>query len=273
MFTTRIFPSRFSPAAALPALALIACLLPPTARAQSVAPVAPAAITKLEFGASYSRGDFGLASDTEVLVAPVSVIYETKTWTIRATLPWVRLEGPAALVADGGAGAGGPVRPDNAATSGLGDSSLGFTYKTTRQPGGLHTDWTARVKFPTGDEDRGLGTGEIDYHLQVDLYQSFDRVTPFFTAGYRILGDGRYQLDDGFFASAGAAFLVAPGTSLGASLNWRQRIVARGDDAWDSTLFAYRKLNENWSGTIYAQKGFTNASADYGMGLSLIYQF
>lgn len=272
MITPRVLARRFFLREALIASAL-PILLAQALCAQSVAPLAPASVTKLEVGVSYSRGDYGLASDTEILLAPVSIVYETQAWTIRATVPVVRLEGPAAFVADGGPGAGGPARGNSATTTGLSDATIGVTYKSIRHIGGLHTDLTARVKLPTGNEDRGLGTGEIDYHAQIDFYQTFDRITPYVALGYRVLGDGRYQLDDGFFANAGIGFNVAPGTCIGTSLKWRQHIVNGADAALEGTIFAYQKLSENLSGTLYALKGFSDASADYGMGLSLIYQF
>src|SRR5690606_18090185 len=194
-------------------------------------------------------------------------------WTLRATIPWLQIDGPAAVVASGGSTAGGPVRPSAASTSGLGDSILGLTYKLNPDAVGLHTDLTAKVKFPTGDDSRGLGTGEFDYYGQIDFYQSFNGITPSVTGGYRVLGDGRYQLDDGFYGSGGLVFLVADRTTLGASLDWRQRIVAGGDDALESTVFFFRQFNPNWSGTFYGQTGFTDASADYGLGTSFSFSF
>lgn len=230
-------------------------------------------VKKLELGMSYSRGDYGLAEDTEVLVVPASFVREAGAWVFRATMPWVYLTGPAALVANSGGGAGGPMRPNDDSTSGFGDALLALTYKLNPAPDGLHTDLTGRVKLPTGDGDRGLGTGEFDYYTQVDLYQTFDGTTPFMNAGYRVLGDGRYQLDDGFYASGGVAVRVADGTSVGGSVDWRQRIIAGSDDSVETTIFLFRRFSPTLSGTFYAQKGFTDASPDYGLGTSFSFSF
>lgn len=230
-------------------------------------------IQKLESGVNYSRGDYGLAEDTEVFVVPFNYVAERGPWALRATLPWLQLNGPAAVVAGSNGSVGGPTRPTSSSESGLGDSVVALTYKTNTGPTGPHFNFTGKVKLPTGDEDRGLGTGEVDYQAQVDYYESFGSTTPFMNVGYRVLGDGLYQLEDGLYASGGVAFLVAEGTSIGASLDWRESIVTGGDDAVESTLFAYRKLNADWSTTVYGQKGFTDASPDFGFGVSLSYEF
>ena len=247
----------------IPAVAIATALF---AHAQSNTPV-----TKLEGGLSYSRGDYGLSEDTEVWVAPFNVVHETTNWRTRLTLPWLNLRGPAAVIANGGAG--GPVRPSSSSASGLGDSMLTLTYKPTVAPDAWHADLSAKVKFPTGDEDRGLGTGEIDTYAQVDFYRSNNGVTPFLNGGYRWLGDGLYQLEDGFYASGGVAFSVGQESSVGASLDWRQAIVKGGDDSLETTAFYYRKLDDRWATTVYAQKGFSDASPDYGIGAQFSFGF
>lgn len=248
-----------------------AILLSLNALAQPTPP--PSAIQKIEGGVSYSRGSYGLADDTEVIVVPFNYVAERGRWALRATFPWLRLSGPAAIVGGSSGAVGGPTRPSNASSSGIGDSLISLTYKTNPEPVGPNLNFTGKVKLPTGDETRGLGTGEFDYQAQIDYFQSFNGTTPFANFGYRVLGDGLYQLDDGFYASAGMAFLVADGTSVGASLDWRESIVTGGDDALETTLFAYRKLNKDWATTVYGQTGFTDASPDLGLGFSFSYQF
>ncbi|GAB5558414.1 MAG: transporter [Synoicihabitans sp.] len=248
-----------------------ASILPLFATAQPT--TSSSVVQKLEGGLSYSRGDYGLGTDTEVIVAPFNYVSESGPWSLRATLPWMYLKGPAAVVGGSSGAVGGPSRPNNASSSGLGDSLLALTYKTNPDPVGANINFTGKIKLPTGDENRGLGTGEFDYQAQIDYFESFDGTTPFLTGGYRVLGDGIYQLDDGFYASAGVAFLVADGTSVGGSLDWREAIVPGGDDALESTFFAYRQLSKDWSTTVYGQTGFTDASPDFGLGFSLTFEF
>ena len=43
----------------------------------------------------------------------------------------------------------------------------------------LGMDLTGKLKLPTADESKGLGTGRPDFAFLVDLYRTFDRVTGF----------------------------------------------------------------------------------------------
>jgi hypothetical protein len=232
----------------------------------------PASVTKLESGMIYSRGDYGLAEDTTVLVVPLTFAYESGEWTWRISAPWLSIDGPASVIGDGG-GAAGPVRPVTENESGLGDSTISLSYKLNSGPDRLNFALTGRVKLPTGDDERGIGTGEVDTYAQLDLFRVFGTVTPFGSIGYRWLGDGRYQLENGFNVSGGVLFTVAPGTSIGASYEWREAIVAGGDDASEVSLIGFRKFNESWSATLTATKGFTDASANFGFGAQLSYTF
>jgi hypothetical protein len=249
----------------------LACL--DRVQAQTVAVTPPPAVVKIESGLTYSRGDYGLAQDTEVLAVPFGLVYESGPWAFRATVPWIKIKGPANVIGDGAASTGGPVRPTSDSESGIGDSTLSVTYKLNPSVSGLNVDLTGRVKLPTGDDARGIGTGEIDTYAQLDLYQTYGSVTPFGSLGYRWLGDGRYQLEDGFYAAGGLLFTLAPGTSVGASIEWRNKLVSGGEDATEASVFLFRRFNERWSGNLSVMKGFTDASANYGLAAQLSYAF
>lgn len=226
--------------------------------------------SKFELGFNYSRGDYGLAQDTEVFVVPASLSFDSPDWGVRLTVPWITIKGPASAIEGGGI----PIRPTASSQSGFGDATAGLTYKFLHEANHPQLSFTGRVKFATGNEDRGLSTGETDYYAQADLLQTFGSVTPFITAGYRWLGSNTlYPLIDGFYASGGLAFSVAPGTSVGAAYEWRQALVRGGDEANEVSVFLYHKVNDRWSFNLSVMKGFTDASANYGGGGSVIYSF
>jgi len=68
-----------------------------------------------------------------------------------------------------------------------------------------------KIKFPTADEDRGLGTGEFDETIGVDLSkQLLERMSGFLTLAYTFIGDPPgTNLRDSFAGSIGAAYAVA----------------------------------------------------------------
>lgn len=262
---------RLSLRLALAALLAPSALLAQDPAAAPVAPVPPPNPWRIDALANYSSGDYGLAEDTEVYVGLLNIVYDRPSWRFQAGIPVLHIEGPATIV--DGAGIG--TRPPGSSESGLGDITLSGTYKfgpLTRAA--LDTSFTALVKLPTADEDRGLGTGLVDTYLQFDVRRTFEHITPFATLGYRFLGsNSTYPLDDGLFASVGASTSLTEATTVGAAFNWREKIVSGGEDSIDTMVFAQTTLTEHWRVLAYGLVGFTDAAPDFGFGAGLTYKF
>lgn len=227
------------------------------------------ATTTLGTGFDYSRGDYGFATDTEVSSVPLNLVHERGPWLLSASLSWLNVKGPATIV-----GGGGAPRPTTASESGLGDLYGGATYQFGTVGGVVDMSATARVKLPTADEDRGLGTGEADYYAEVTFFRTFSSVTPFVTVGYRVLGyNSTYGLRDGAYATGGAHFRLSTATVVSALVAWRRPIIAGGEDAREGMLMVSHDFAERWRVTAYALKGFTDASPDFGTGLAASWRF
>lgn len=228
---------------------------------------------KIETGVTFTSGDYGLADDTTVLSIPFTYVLEYERWNLRATIPWVQISGPASVVGGGTGSTGGPVRPTTASESGMGDSVLGVSYHFNPGSEVWNIDGSVRAKFPTGDDDRGIGTGEMDYFGQLEFYRSYGSVTPFAVIGYRILGNGRYQLDDGLYASLGTVVSTTAGHSLAVAFDWREKLARGTDDALEASLFLLSRHSARWNSTLGVMTGFNNSSLDYGLSGSLSYTF
>ena len=225
-------------------------------------------------GFDYSRGDYGLAEDTEFFSIPANLTYEIPHWIFRASIPFTTITGPAEVVSGVTRPGGGGPRRDADSESGIGDATVSATYMLGPVLGPVSMDLTARLKLPTADEKKGLGTGATDKYLQADFYRVIDRYIPFATAGYRFLGDSdRYELENGAYASAGLAYLFTDATRAGVSFDWRQRIIEGGDSAVDVGVFVAHAIGREWNLIGYAVKGTTDASADISIGGSLTYRF
>ena len=234
-----------------------------------VAPSSPSALT-LASGFDYSRGDYGFPTKTEVLSFPLDLGYESGAWLWRASFSHLTIKGPAAIVGDGAA-----ARPTANSESGVGDIYLGVTYRSAAPAfGQIHVDPTVRVKLPTASETRGLGTGQTDIYSQLDVYRTYGEVTPYVTVGYRVLGDNAtYQLHDGLYASAGAHFRASTATIVTTSVDWGQRMLTGGSNTSDAMVAVTHDVDSRWRTMVYALKGFTNASPDFGAGARLTYRF
>ncbi len=225
-------------------------------------------------GFDYTTGKYGQSSSTDILSIPVIGRFDTGRWTFKATFPWTRISGPADVVPDLGLIRHGRARATTQTESGVGDLVTAATFNAVNQSDSVSLDLTGKIKFGTASRSKGLGTGENDYSLQADVYQQVDALTPFVTLGYRFLGDPPgINLNNIWFASIGASYRLTPPTSVGAVLDWQQKSSDGVDDVAELTAFLTQKLNQPWKLQVYVLTGFTNASADFGLGGLVSYSF
>lgn len=230
----------------------------------------------ISIGADYSRGDYGTDIDTEILSVPVTFGYTTSNWTLRASLPWLRVDGDTSVVP----GLGGvlPGRPESgtapvaSSESGVGDLRLSATYSIPFQ-NGFGIDLTGNVKFATADETRGLGTGANDYGVAIDLYRSLETVTVFGGAGYTWLGDSIF-LDVEEVANANVGLRVTTaGGDVGAVYEWRESPSTFFENRRDVSVFYGRPMADTSRVQLYVTRGLTDGSPDWGAGASFSYHF
>lgn len=219
---------------------------------------------KLDNSLVFARGSYGLATDTDVSIALVSPTFESGDWRLQASLPYVHLKGPATVVGNTGAST------VSHSASGLGDASLSVFRKLAIDLHGWTTSIGAKVKFPTADKNKGLGTGEFDESVQVDVLKSGGGITPFATFGYQFLGHSvSYPMKSGFFATTGIVSKVSTSNTLGLAANWRERTIDQGKQAIEAMVFAQHKLTESSHIQVFFMRGFTDASPDNTLGITL----
>lgn len=149
---------------------------------------------QLKFGAGYDRGDFGTSETTQTAYAPVTLRYLGERFDVGVTGSFVYLDSPEDVtIVDGRPTiTGQPTGRDQVA--GIGDTIIRARYFLLDEPG--PGSWYGglapfvKLKLPTGDEDRGLGTGEYDVGLGLEFDKQFADI--FFIFGdvsYTFMGD------------------------------------------------------------------------------------
>lgn len=233
---------------------------------------------KFSTGLDFSSGDYGGDPvDTEITFVPFTTTYKSDLWTLRATVPWVQIDGAGTVLGagDGGVVIGNPGgQPLEATTeSGLGDIWLSATYALEAIPGNLfYLDIGARLKLPTADEEKGLGTGEADYTLQADLFKPIGNATPFLTLAYKMKGEpSDLQLDDVMFVSVGSDFRISADTNFGLSVDYQESSHSGSDDSLELFGYINQSVNSNWSIMLYGYSGLDDGSPDYGVGFQVSY--
>ena len=224
-------------------------------------------------GLHYSEGDYGTGSTTRITSLAATARYDQGQWTYRATVPYLRIDGNNSVIPGVGAVRGGAST--RSTESGLGDVVLGATYNAYYNAAStLGVDLTGKVKLPTADEKKGLGTGEADFAFLVDLYKTFDRITAFGGVGYHVLGDAPgLPLDNVWSANLGASYTLNERDSAGLSLDGRERAAPGSERQRELTAFFTRKLDRLWKAQVYGLIGFADGSPDWGAGLTLARPF
>lgn len=227
-------------------------------------------------GVDYTRGDYGLDEKTQITAFLLAGKYETGRWTYRASLPYLRISGPSSVVGSGEGGVtlpgqGGPRR----SASGFGDLVLAASFLALHDRAGpFFLDVGAKVKLGTGDEAKGLGTGEEDLSLQAEAFKPYGGLTPFALLGYRWYGDPEgIDLNNVVYGSLGAAYRVSAATSAGAAYDFRGRIVDGGARVSELVAFVSRSLSADLKLQFYVLKGFADASPDHGVGAVLSHTY
>ena len=251
----------------------LALLLAPVTHGQSRAPAeeedlleysgVPFRLTA-STGVDYSEGDYGSGADSQTLYVPTSVKLELDPFIFRASIPWVR--STCNLFDDACQGGAQPEQ------SGVGDVVLGFAYVYYPEASSPlpAVELSTKIKIGTADRDKGLGTGETDYTLQVDFSKSFGPLVPFAGVGYRFVGDPPgTDLQNKWLAYTGVSASVSQRISLGISYDWSQSASPNFPDSHELSPFANFKMGSRFAISPYGVIGLSENSPDWGFGLQL----
>ena len=166
------------------------------------------------FSPTYSSGDYGTASTTNITYLPLAIRRLFDNGDITFTMPYICVHGDGAVTVLSGVpnrvsksdsssttsssstGKGknkqpGNVEPTSSTDCGIGDLILRGRYYLVDEVGWVPTiAVTGRIKFPTADSDRGLGTGRFDESFGVEVTKKLvGSWLGFVDFGYTLIGD------------------------------------------------------------------------------------
>ena len=227
----------------------------------------------LNVGVDYSRGKYGGTTSSEMWYFPVTGKYETGPWVLRLTAAYLRLSGPNNLVG-GERVVTGPATGTRS-ESGLGDVIGTVSYNAWYgHEARMGVDLGGKVKFATASRKRGLGTGENDYSLFIDLYKGVGATSLFATLGYKWLGEPPgVRLNDVWFGSLGGAWKLNPVDSLGLSYDWREKTSPAGSHTSEWTAFWSHRMEKDRKLQFYLVGGMSDGSPDLGLGANIGFGF
>ena len=230
-------------------------------------------------GFDYSSGNYGTDTTTTILSIPVAGMYQNGDWLFKLTVPYVRITGNGSVVpgmggavpgmgggSSGGGGMGGAGNAASTTQSGLGDAVAAVTYNMySGIENAFGMDLTGKVKFATAST--GLGTGETDYAVQVDVYRNFDRFTATGSLGYQVLGDPPGgDLNNAAYGMLGGNYQFTGQTAAGAELRMSQKLYATGTGPRELVVYLSHRPDERLRISGYLLKGLSDGSPDSGIG-------
>ncbi len=230
-------------------------------------------------GAEYSEGDYGTGQTTRSWYLPVGWHYSQGDFSAALIVPYLRVEGSSLVTFDGrplvppgtgGNGMGGGVTGSGGTThtaSGIGDVVLSVGYQLQEERGGV--PWLAtrlKVKLGTADESEGLGTGENDYSLQLELASGMF----YGFAGYRLQGDtATVDYNDVAYAAVALSFPLAREHEISVEYYTEEASLSGMDEVREATLSIAGALSSASDYSLYYIGGLSDSSADSVIGINI----
>jgi hypothetical protein len=236
-------------------------------------------------GFDYATGDYGTDETTDSVSVPLTLDYApVPRLLFELVIPYLYQSKSTTVYSGGmrfpiehGSMGHGMHQDFNTGSSqdGLGDITLTTSYVLL--PEGQTTPALSPLlylKFPTADEDKGLGTGEFDAGFGLGALKWFG---PWYT-----YGEGRYVfqgsnsdlgLKDYGTLEGQAGYQVTPLFLPYASLWWSSPPSEDSPSLLELRLRAAYQTTDDLVLSGYVGKGLTDGSPDYGLGLSATYSF
>lgn len=259
---------------------------------------APLAASEPQFslglGLDYARGDFGTDSTSTYATLPLLLDwYPNQRFSLELTVPFLYQStsntgyaatgsGSAAAQSTGQGGRGMNQSGSSVAVtswedqSGLGDITLETSYNLLRDGSGLpDLGLICYLKFPTADEEKGLGTGKFDWGPGLHLAKWLGDWQPF--------AEGRYIFQGAARAETGARDYLLADAGLGYA--WNENLYSAGFSRFGTVTFdgmaapLELRLKTVWGFTeansveLYVVKGLSDGSPEYGGGISFFAAF
>lgn len=214
---------------------------------------------------SYMTGDYGTDEDTDIYYTAVSIKRYFGEGDITLTIPYLDISD------DGATFVGGVVEPVQGAGggSGLGDVILKGRYYAVEQDELLpYIDLVGSIKFPTADEDKGLGTGETDFTFMVEFARRLqnERWIALLDLGYTFVGEpSGYDVDNRWIYSIGAAYELDPDITLSGYIDGRTAIFEGNDDPLSILLMGEYKYFPDLRFDTVLEFGLNDGAPDFGI--------
>ncbi|MBW2094139.1 MAG: transporter [Deltaproteobacteria bacterium] len=225
---------------------------------------------------SFTSGDYGTGTDTDITYIPLTISRSFPDGDLSLTIPYIQIESSGGVTVVGGTpnritkGGGGTrfTSSRRSTEEGLGDVLLQGRYYVLEE-GDLAPLMavTGLVKFPTADEDKGLGTGELDLGFGLEFSKTFSRNwLGLFDVGYTFIGEpSGFDLRDQWYYDVGLGYYLTGDILIsGYYEEWRSLVSDESNprDLFFTMNYRFSSEIEFTAGMLF---GLSDGAPDYGL--------
>jgi hypothetical protein len=253
--------------------ALILIAIAPLSMVNAVAADDTQSQLSFSIGFDYSTGEYGEEEPTEIWYIPFTTKYERGRVAYKLMIPYLDIVGPGDVSGDGVV-VKADADPNDVAT-GVGDVDVSVFFNVlSGQRKSPWMDVGIKASLATGDDDKGLGKGEEDYALQLDLFDQFGRYQVFGTLGYKWRGDPDDDEErlDGVFANVGTGYSLGSKKAVGVMFDFEESSLRDREDSESLMLYYSHRLDHQRSVVVYLLGGLSDSSADAEIGMQITFK-
>lgn len=234
---------------------------------------------KLSTSLNYETGDFGTGTRSSSVYVPFTLKRYWGDWNASLTLPYLSQTSNGQVTNVGGRPVKTGKGPGSTATtthSGLGDAVLRGGYALMREdPQPFDLSLVGKIKLPTADKDKGLGTGKFDEGLGLEFGK---RIVPDWTLladlYYTIIGSpAGTDLRNQLAVDAGFSHPLGKELTLTVLFEGSNALVSGEPAPRDLRGILDYKLGEQTSVFGGVLAGLSDGSPDAGFSLGGSYRF
>ncbi len=151
--------------------------------------------------------------------------------------------------------------------TGMGDTTIDLSYRLMEEHGAVpEVSLHGGLKIPTADEDKGLGTGKVDYLLGVDVSRGIGPWTLEAGVTYNILGEpDEYELDNYLSGYGEISNALAENLELAVQLSGAQAASDESEGELALGLQLRYDMEELGEFSAGVEKGLADGSPDYSV--------
>jgi hypothetical protein len=246
------------------------------------------------FSPSYLKGDFGTGSTTTITYLPVSVrrLFDNGDLTFIMPYVCVTSNGAVTLLSgvpnrvsqNGNSGSGtsgkgkkpGNVEPSSSTDCGIGDLIFRGRYYLVDEREWVPTiAVTGRVKIPTADSSRGLGTGEFDEGAGVEASKKLiGQWRGFADFGYTLIGDpSNLNLRNQWYYDLGVGYDLTKDLLLSMYYEEYRALIAGLSNPRDLLFAVNYKATDALRLNASTLVGLSDGAPDYGLTGGISWRF